>query len=408
MISNQYTIMRYCIILFISFMVVCTCALKYDDYELKLLNVVFRHGDRTPEDSPYEKYPNDPYLNYSFYPMGRGQLTKIGMQREFKLGEYLRKRYDNYFGPLYIPKTIEARSSDYDRTKASLQLVLAGLFPTKGIEIWNPRLRWQPIPAKYVPRVYDNLFLGDECPRYLDEYNKVLESADFKRDIEPYEDLISELTKYTGKNISTPLDISYLYHTLMAEYSMGLPLPAWTKPLFPYGRLYNATIVAYKAANYNKSLRKIYGGAMLKEFIKNIVGYVNGTFEKDNKLFVYSGHETNIASLLYSLNVYKPHAPAYSSSIFMELLYKDGIYYVRILYYLGIPLQLETLQLPGCEEVCPLDKFFQLTIDDIPSEEDMVCDKTTTPDYADQKYDPNRSIDLYNYIKNYNNNNNKL
>lgn len=380
------------------------CALTNDEYELKLLNVIFRHGDRTPDDNQFEKYPNDPYLNYSFYPMGRGQLTKIGMQREYRLGEFLRKRYDDYLGTTYIPKTIEALSSDYDRTKISLQLVLAGLFPAKGIQIWHPKLRWQPIPTKYLSRINDNLFLGDDCPRYLDEYNKLLESSEYKKEIEQYIDFMNELTKYTGKNISTPLDIYYIYHTLMAEYSMGLPLPAWTKPLFPNGRLYNGILFAYKVANYNKSMRRIYGGAMLKEFIKNIVGHVNGTFETEKKVFLYSAHETNIASLLSTLNIFKPHVPAYSSSVFMELLYKEGIYYVRVLHYLGIPSNLEVLRLPGCEDICPLDTFFQLTIDDIPSDEDMVCDKTLTEDYEDQKYDPNRSTNLYNYIKNYVNN----
>jgi len=38
---------------------------------------VFRHGDRTPDNNGYEMYPNDPYLNYSFYPEGLGQLTIV-------------------------------------------------------------------------------------------------------------------------------------------------------------------------------------------------------------------------------------------------------------------------------------------------------------------------------------------
>lgn len=58
--------------------------------------------------------------------------------------------------------------------------------------------------------------------------------------------------------------------------------------------------------------------------------YVNGTLKTGRKLFLYSGHETNIASLLYTLNAYTPHIPAYSSSIIMELLYKEGIYYVKV------------------------------------------------------------------------------
>lgn len=87
------------------------------------------------------------------------------MVREFKLGEFLRKRYDNYFGKIYTPSIVKARSSDYDRTKASLELVLAGLFPPKGIQIWNPHLEWQPIPSEYVAKVDDNLLLSDDCPR---------------------------------------------------------------------------------------------------------------------------------------------------------------------------------------------------------------------------------------------------
>ncbi|XP_014611315.1 PREDICTED: venom acid phosphatase Acph-1-like [Polistes canadensis] len=372
-------------------MVAFIYASEDNNFELKLLNVIFRHGDRTLDDTLGEQYPNDPYLNYSFYPMGKGQLTNNGKLRVFKLGEFLRKRYDNYLDTVYIPKMIEAYSSDLDRTKASLQLVLAGLFPAKGIQIWNPKLLWQPIPTKYNSRVNDNLFLADECPRYLDEYNKVLESSEFKKESERYKDLAIELTKYTGHNISTPLHFTHLYETLMIQYYTGLSLPAWTKPFFPNGRLYDAALFGIKIGNYNKSLRKLYGGAMLKEFIKNMIGYVNGTLEKETKLFLYSGHEINIISLLFNSNLYEQHYPEFSSSIFMELLYKEEIYYVRILYYLGIPPELKVLRLPGCEDTCPLDKFFQLTIDDIPSDEDMICDKTKTPRYADQKYDLDRS-----------------
>lgn len=37
---------------------------------------VFRHGDRTPDVYPVI-YPNDPYINETYYPYGVGQLTKV-------------------------------------------------------------------------------------------------------------------------------------------------------------------------------------------------------------------------------------------------------------------------------------------------------------------------------------------
>lgn len=42
-----------------------------------------------------------------------------------------------------------AQSTDVDRTKMSLQLVLAGLFPPIGLQKWNSGLDWQPIPTHY-------------------------------------------------------------------------------------------------------------------------------------------------------------------------------------------------------------------------------------------------------------------
>lgn len=85
--------------------------------------------------------------------------------REYELGQSLRSRYKNFLGDLYLPKLIVAHSSDYDRTKMSLQLVLAALFPPINLrQQWNPALNWQPIPASYVPRVDDNFFLADGCP----------------------------------------------------------------------------------------------------------------------------------------------------------------------------------------------------------------------------------------------------
>lgn len=36
---------------------------------------IFRHGEKTPD--RLSSYPNDPYLNETYYPYGLGQLTKV-------------------------------------------------------------------------------------------------------------------------------------------------------------------------------------------------------------------------------------------------------------------------------------------------------------------------------------------
>lgn len=374
---------------------------KGQEAELKLVNVVFRHGDRTPDDNGYELYPNDPFLKYDFYPTGLGELTNKGKAREYQLGQFLRTKYDKFLGKLYTPNILEARSSDYRRTKASLQLVLAGLYPPVLIQKWNTIINWQPIPTDYTPRLYDNLLLPDECPRYLNEYDKVLEIPEIKEELAGFDDMNAKLTELTGKNISTPWDMYYLYHTFMAESSMNLHLPEWAYSVFPYGRLYDGIIFAYKVANYNKLQKKIYGGAILRKFIENMKVHVNDTLKPGKRIYLYSGHETNIASLLSTLDIYQPHVPEYSSAVLVELLYKENTYYVKILYYVGIPSQIKEMKLPGCEVLCPLEKFLQITTDVIPTDQDLICDKTETNAYANQKPDPNANRNLYNVINSY-------
>jgi len=48
------------------------------------------------------------------------------------------------------------------------------------------------------------------------------------------------------------------------------------------------------------------------------------------KIYLYSGHETNIASLLHAFNVYKPHVPEYSSAVILELYQFGKEHYVKV------------------------------------------------------------------------------
>ncbi|KAF3423609.1 hypothetical protein E2986_12476 [Frieseomelitta varia] len=368
--------------------------------ELKLVNVIFRHGDRTPDASDDEKYPNDPYLNYSYYPMGRGQLTNTGKMREYTLGLFLRERYEDFLGELYIPDEVSVLSSDYDRTKMSLQLVLAGLYPPNDtVERWNQNLNWQPIPARYLRRYEDNFFLPENCLLFLVEYNRVLQSPEGKQQLEHYSGFMKQLTEWTGKNISTPWDLYYLYHTLMAESSYGFVLPNWTNGIFPYGELWNATIFSYHIANSTPLLRRLYGGPFLRLVTRHMLNHISGIKDEGEKINLFSGHESNVAAVLYALGVYYPHVPEYSSSVILELHYIGNSYYVKVVYYLGIPSKGNELQLPNCDVLCPIDKFLQLIEDVTPSNEEMICDKGLSSAFVDKMTIEELDLLKYNLIK---------
>lgn len=67
----------------------------------------------------------------------------------------LRRRYADFLGEIYTPEALTASSTDYDRTKMSLLLVLAGLWPPASTQQWNQFISWQPIAINYKPKADD-------------------------------------------------------------------------------------------------------------------------------------------------------------------------------------------------------------------------------------------------------------
>lgn len=55
------------------------------------------------------------------------------------------------------------------------------------------------------------------CPRYFEALSEVLELPNVKAEIEPYLDMLSELSLLTGMNLTQPEDVQSLYLTLLAE-----------------------------------------------------------------------------------------------------------------------------------------------------------------------------------------------
>ena len=140
---------------------------------------------------------------------------------------------------------------------------------------------------------------------------------------------MQNLTEETGKNISNSNDMYFLYHALMAEQSMNLPLPNWTTSIFPFGKLLDGTNLEYEIFSYNTEMKRLNGGMLLRKFIENMMAYKTG-FDQTRKIYLYSGHETNVAAVLQALGVYTPHVPEYSSAVFIELHEHNSKYYVKV------------------------------------------------------------------------------
>jgi len=343
-------------------------SLDYPDIEgLKLVHLLYRHGDRTPIDC----YPNDPYKAPSHWPVGFGQLTSRGKMEQFKLGEWIRSRYQGFLSPDYTEEEVYIRSTDVDRTLMSASANLAGLYPPRGYLKFDPDLDWQPIPIHTVPVSEDALLSSHaDCPRFTELHQEVIKSQ-FMRDLySKNRDLFHYISLHSGMNITDIVRLDYIYDTLLIERIYNMTLPQWTEKLFadPQGKFKALRDLSFTVDSFNHELKRLKGGPFIQELVDHFDAVSegkNGSGYTGKKLYMYSGHDTTVAPVLHTMGVFNGLAPPYASMVIVELLDRSGLH-VRISYK-NTSTSVYPLTLPGCQELCPLHRFKALTASIRPS-----------------------------------------
>ncbi|XP_017766880.1 PREDICTED: venom acid phosphatase Acph-1-like isoform X3 [Eufriesea mexicana] len=337
------------------------------ELNLELVQVLFRHGERTPREK--ELSPND-LSNVSIYePWGLAQLTNEGKMREYRIGKMLRDRYNKFLGDIYYPSDVYAFSSDHDRTKMSLQLVLAALYHPAPTQKWNENLSWIPIPTYYMPEKVDDLMKPDLSPLYINAIKEVRNTEEILKRVSPYKDLFDLLFEKTGKNVTATNESYEMYNQLAAKKAMNLPLPEWCTDEV-YKKLQDTVKIEYDIRSYTPFLKRLNGGALIKRFIDNIK--INEKRDRPRKIYLYSGHEVNIAAVAKALNLPEPELPPYGCAIILEKLRDSaGKSYIRMLYWSGATEELKVYKIPGNEEICPMEKYLDIVKDVLPTNEEV-------------------------------------
>ena len=333
---------------------------------LQLVQVVFRHGARTP----VLVCPTDPHRE-QWLDEGLGQLTNQGKRMQYELGQFLRKRYDGFLSAQYHENFTVVRSSDVDRTLMSAEANLAGLYPPKGRDRWNPDLPWQPIPVHTEPVTSDRLLsFMSACPRYMVELKRVLGTTPLRLVDRQNQPLYDYLSLHCGAPIRDLEQTMLLYDLLLIEHSRNMTLPDWaTATLAPF----NATVfpnilsplneLSFDLLSYDKVLRRLGGGALLADMTNHLSQKVSATLSPPNrKLFMYSGHDSDVAALLGTLGVYNGIAPPLASCVIFEL-HRDtsGSFFVKLFYRNDTTVEPYPLRLPNCTGLCPWEAFRDLT-----------------------------------------------
>lgn len=345
------------------------------DPTLRLINLVYRHGDR----SPVVIYPTDKN-KVDKWPQGLGWLTKKGMLMHYNFGQWLRKRYEGFLNSSYVHTEIEVASSNEDRCLMSAYCNLAGLYPPHRDQAWNPNLtNWQPVPVHTRPKKEDNVInMGENCPRYDQLYQETMKTKEIAQEEMRNKDFYKFVGQMSGMDHENISNIWQIADTLFCEKAHNLTVSPWANQQWKqenmtvYEKLRFLDSWQFRLLYSGLEKSRLMGGPILGEFVQQMVAASQN--KTNTKMFMYSGHDTTVAALLSALNLFaNGTSPPYAASVLVELHQNSaGKYYVNVLYK-NTTDRAYLLTVPGCAEDCPLEDFQKITKPYIPVDWKKEC-----------------------------------
>ncbi|MFT7799485.1 lysophosphatidic acid phosphatase type 6 [Arapaima gigas] len=360
---------------------------QHHHYELKLIQVLFRHGARTPLKSIPDvleaqwipnllKAPVHTQMNYVVTDLSGGpqppapvedsyraktlsggtfpgQLTTLGMQQLYDLGERLRKTYIQDFSfltPCFNPTEVLVRSTNIVRTIESARCLLAGLFQQK-----------QEDPVTILTTEAENEIL---YPNY--HHCQLLKLIGSPRWAESSQlpDIAADLRSIQsdlGILAQGQVDFVLIRDDMVAREAHGLPSPP---VLDRWRNRVEQRAVEMMCHIYEPSKAKniqLTVGPLLHTLMSNIEDKIQETaLARPRKLFLYSVHDTTLMPCLMALGIFDMKWPPYAADIILELHQhcQTKQAFVKV-SYLG-----KDQLIPGCSDVyCPLEEFKKVMSD---------------------------------------------
>ncbi|XP_069336830.1 lysophosphatidic acid phosphatase type 6 isoform X1 [Eulemur rufifrons] len=350
--------------------------------ELKMVQVVFRHGARSPlKPLPQEEQvewnpqllevPPQTQFDYTVTSltggpkphspfdsqyrgttlkggMFAGQLTKVGMQQMFALGERLRKTYvENipFLSPTFNPQEVFVRSTNIYRNLESTRCLLAGLFQRQkeGPII----IHTDEASSEVLYPNYENCWSLRQRTRGRRQtaYSQPGISEDLKN-----------VKEGMGIDSADKVDFLMLLDNMAAEQVHRLPSCPTLKK---FARLIEQRAVdtaLYILQREDRESLQMAVGPFLHILESNLLKAVDPATPpgKIRKLYLYAAHDVTLMPLLLTLGIFDHKWPPFAVDLTMELYqHQESKEWFVQLYYHGEE------QVPrGCPDgLCPLDKF---------------------------------------------------
>ncbi|XP_053561867.1 lysophosphatidic acid phosphatase type 6 isoform X2 [Bombina bombina] len=315
------------------------------EYELKLVQVIFRHGARTPlkpiphkeqvewspdlleapkhtqfeyivtdlnggpkPPSPFEERYRSHKLKGGTFP---GQLTTVGMQQMFNLGTRLRKSYteeQEFLSPVFKSSEVFVRSTNIVRNLESTRCLLAGLFEQQqegpvtivtadaSSEILYPNYQGcQELKQLTGNRMYD----ASSQPGMSEDLKKLHEDMNIEK--------------------SKQVDFFLLLDNLLAQEVHGFPCSLKNKTQLQKSERRAIDVVSYLMGPSNRGVLQLSVGPFLHTLQRNMLEVINSPDTLPRKLFLYAAHDVTLIPLLMAWGIFDNKWPPYASDLTLEL-----------------------------------------------------------------------------------------